>query len=60
MVKTREDLEVEKIQQKVEKMLVWTDKKTVVTLKVDIERKYFRIWRGEDPFHRLGCLILGE
>ena len=56
MVRSREDIEVEKIQQKVEKMLLMRDKKSVVTLKDKIEQKYFKIWKREDHFHKLGCL----
>ena len=56
MFKTNKDLEVEKIEEKVEMMLNSEDQKEVSEEKKDIGRKYFRIWRGEDSLHSLGCL----
>ena len=56
MCRTNKDLEVEKIEEKVEMMLNSEDQKKVSEEKKDIGRKYFRIWRGEDSLHSLSCL----
>ena len=56
MFKTKENLEIKKIEERVEMLLMRKQREEELLAEEEIVRKYFKIWKGKDSVHILGCL----